>query len=891
MSDILKRRQFLKLSTGAAFSGAFLTSRTRAGESIGALYQRIVPARKNLNASWALSLAKRGTALDAGIQSNKKSDLANIGMTVGGIGCGTVYLSGDGRLYVWDIFHQSHEGVVASSVAVPDGLQNIDNGGKKIRERDGANYVSPPTAENQPNPFRQGFILTIDGAPQPRPLDHSAWEKVHFTGRWPLGIVEYSDPASLLAVKLESWTPFIPLATDDSSLPVTIMEYTLENPSDKPVKGSLTGIWENPVLAHTRRKRNAELSSSVLKEGGRSILFHEAAKDEELSKLGDFGTAALTLLEDASNPEADDRLTARFEIPPAGKTTIRFLLTWRFANMHAMPGAGKQQPHYTTRFTDAAAVARHVADRFTELRSDTMKWVRTWNDSTLPQWLLDRSILTTNTLQTTTCHVFSDRRFWAWEGIGCCPGTCAHVWHYAQGLARLFPELERNLREVTDYGIAINPDGSIRFRAEAAGTIAIDSQTGIILRTWREHLVSPDRQFLTRVWPGAKRALEWLVHFDENGRGGLDGLLDGRQHNTLDAEWYGKVHCLCSLYLAALRAGSEMAVQMNDAPFAATCDKVHAMGAEKIATLFNGEFYIQEEDPAHSSAIGVGQGCYIDQVIGQWWANQIGLGRIYDADHIRKALDSLWNYNFVPEIGGFREAFTKGRFYALSGDAGLIMCSWPKGGLRDDFKKHWQYGYFNECMTGFEWQVAAHMVQEGAAINATDLDETAALLDHSDDAKSLTVRGLAVGRAIHDRYAPTKRNPYNEIECSDHYARANASYSLFLATCGFSYNGPAGILGFAPKILPEDFKAPFTVAEGWGTFTQKRSSATSWTASIRLSHGSLTLNEVQLPWLMDGAVARVGGVIIPTTFKDGSARFSKPLTLTSDDPELILSLS
>jgi hypothetical protein len=60
---------------------------------------------------------------------------------------------------------------------------------------------------------------------------------------------------------------------------------------------------------------------------------------------------------------------------------------------------------------------------------------------------------------------------------------------------------------------------------------------------------------------------------------------------------------------------------------------------------------------------------------------------------------------------------------------------------RVKFKKHWQYAYFNECMTGFEWQVAAHMVQEGASIKATDLEETAALLDHSDKGKSLTARG------------------------------------------------------------------------------------------------------------------------------------------------------
>jgi hypothetical protein len=79
---------------------------------------------------------------------------------------------------------------------------------------------------------------------------------------------------------------------------------------------------------------------------------------------------------------------------------------------------------------------------------------------------------------------------------------------------------------------------------------------------------------------------------------------------------------------------------------------------------------------------------------------------------------------------------------------------------------------------------------------------------------------------IHDRYHPARHNPWNEVECSDHYARAMASYGVFLASCGFEYHGPKGHLGFAPRLTPEDFRAPFTAAEGWGTFTQKREGRT-----------------------------------------------------------------
>jgi hypothetical protein len=87
----------------------------------------------------------------------------------------------------------------------------------------------------------------------------------------------------------------------------------------------------------------------------------------------------------------------------------------------------------------------------------------------------------------------------------------------------------------------------------------------------------------------------------------------------------------------------------------------------------------------------------------------------------------------------------------------------------------------------------------------------------------MTTEPLAIVRAIHDRYDGVHHNPWNEIECGDHYARALASWGCLLGVCGFEYDGPAKRIGFAPRMTPGDFKALFTAAEGWGTLAQRRS--------------------------------------------------------------------
>jgi hypothetical protein len=425
------------------------------------------------------------------------------------------------------------------------------------------------------------------------------------------------------------------------------------------------------------------------------------------------------------------------------------------------------------------------------------------------------------------------------------------VWHYAQALARLFPEVERDQRERVDFGLALTEDGVIQFRGEDSRVFAADGQAGRILGLYREHQTSPDGAFLKRLWPKVKRALERLMQADPK----RDGLLRGPLHNTLDADWFGTVPWLCGLYHAALRAGEAMATETGDTEFAKKCQAILARAAKRLdETCWKEEYgyFVHRGDDQHPSEIGAYDGCHIDQVFGQGWAWQVGLGRVTTAEHVKAALKALWTYNFTPDVGPFRARQKPGRWYAVAGDGGLIMVTFPFGpGRGFSGQGAWSAMYFNECMSGFEHQAAAHMVWEGMALE-----------------------GLAVTRAIHDRYHGRLRNPYNEIECSDHYARAMASYGTYLAACGFEYHGPAGRLGFAPRVSAERFQAAFTAAEGWGTLSQVREGA-SQRQGIEVKWGRLRLRELVFtpvgPGVPEALEALAGGQKLAArhTLQDG----------------------
>ena len=200
-----------------------------------------------------------------------------------------------------------------------------------------------------------------------------------------------------------------------------------------------------------------------------------------------------------------------------------------------------------------------------------------------------------------------------------------------------------------------------------------------------------------------------------------------------------------------------------------------------------------------------------------------------------------------------------------TGEAGMLMCTFP----RQDWSFENASGkgntdgccnLFNEVMNGFEYQVAGHMIWEG-----------------------LVQEGLAVTRAVHDRHHPSKRNPWNEVECGDHYSRSLASYGVFLAACGFEHHGPKQHIGFAPKLTPENFKCAFTSAEGWGSYAQEIKNGIL-KAEIFLRWGKMQLRTLALEFAQAAAISvkvELAGKTLPAqlTRRDSRVVISLPVPL------------
>jgi len=237
------------------------------------------------------------------------------------------------------------------------------------------------------------------------------------------------------------------------------------------------------------------------------------------------------------------------------------------------------------------------------------------------------------------------------------------------------------------------------------------------------------------------------------------------------------------------------------------------------------ELLLKKEGPKYQ----YGSGCISDGVLGAWLADLCWVSSPQTPENIKSSLKAIFEYNFKDSLWDHANPQRPG--YALGHEPGLLLCTWPRGD-----KPTLPFVYSDEVWTGIEYQVASHLISQGF------VDE-----------------GLTIVKAARSRYDGYVRNPWNEYECGNYYARAMSSYALLWALSGAAYSAVTRALSLAPKLPVKDFKVFLCTASGWGTITLEDNAI-----AIQLVEGEIQIDELSLTVkgqtkvLKPGITARAG---------------------------------
>ncbi len=795
------------------------------------------------------------------LKSYDKDHTLRVALPLGGIGTGTVSLSGRGSLVDWEIMNTPSKGYC------PGITRQKPFFVLWVKPQQGESHTRVLEGSIPGVLFEGSKGSPVANAGYPRFRNHS------FSTAYPFGQVHLSDPEIPVEVTLKAFNPLIPGEADKSGIPVAVLQYELTNPGNTSVEISIVGNLPNFIGNDgTPNTAGCEGNVNVYREGDnvRGIFMQSEGVDKEAEE---WGTMAITTLHENVNyrtnwvsarrwdmasldfwddfsadgklekREGDDNnqpvasLAVQETIPAHSTKNITFLITWHFPNRYSWANESVGN-YYTTQYGDAWDVAESIAPVLRELEAGTMEFVNAFLASDFPEVVKEAALFNLSTLRTQTVFRIESGQMFGYEGCndkgGCCFGSCTHVWNYEQATPFLFGDLARSMREV-EFGHATNKNGLMSFRvrlplenARNFSKAAADGQLGCLMKMYRDWQLSGDDSFMAELWPAVKHAMEfcWI-------KGGWDadkdGVMEGSQHNTMDVEYYGPNPQMQAWYLGALKAVEQMALYMGDKDFAKNCHKLFSQGSEWTdQNLFNGEYYEHHiripSDPdqiAPSLRIGMGAsdlanpdfqlgaGCLVDQLVGQYFAHITGLGYLLDKENVQKTLHSIMKYNYRENL---YEHFNFRRSYVLGDEPALLMASYPKE------RPQYPFPYFTEVMTGFEYTAAIGMIYEGQTEN-----------------------GLMCIQNIRDRYNGLKRNPFDEAECGHHYARAMASWAGVLALSGFHYSGVEKSMQFTA----EPGKYFWSNGSAWGNCKIDKQDK-HFNVKLSVLHGTLELNQFKL---------------------------------------------
>lgn len=806
----------------------------------------------------------------------EKDKRKNIVFPLGGIGTGSVGINGACELRDFEIFGRPRRNTGFGYTHFA--LRSESKSGVDFRILQGDTLEDYMGGHSDTYWRGYGFGPSFDGMSG---LPH--FRNVDIDASFPLFRATLSDEDTPLVARLLAFNPFIPGDEDSSSIPAGFFEWEIENRGEaRTVCDVILSLQNHNTTGSVNESFRMGKVTGIFftdERGARDELGYTdmaIATDGEDTKTttywyrGQWHDALTTFLRSAKerggleNREYDTpgkgdtgSVSARFTLEAGESKRVRFVISWstprasfylhRYDDENGNEITWRQ--YHATVYKTSVESSLDALARFDKLLSITRKFHKSIWESSVPEFVKDAAASNLAVLKSSTCLRLEGGEFWAWEGsqerIGSCDGTCQHVWNYEYATAHLFPRMARGMREST-MNRALFPSGATEFRVHIPyGTEhnvfrpCVDGQMGEVIKCYREWKLSGDVGWLRTYKDKIFSMLEyaWSPENPDKWDRNMDGVLEGRQHHTLDMELFGPSSWLEGMYLLALACAEEIARFLGEDERALKYRRIRESGTEytnerlfkngyfyheididdlSVPRSYDAENYVNEERGEVKYQIA--DGCFIDQVLADYHAHLIGMPTVFDKEKKLSALRSILKYNWKASMRGHLNVW---RVFSLNDEGGVIMCSYPDGVRTPEIP----IPYADETMTGFEYSLAALMIKEGMK------DE-----------------GEEIVRAIRDRYDGYKRNPFAELECGASYARSMASFSLLSIYSGMTYDMTRGHLGFSP--ISGFGKYFFAVGGSFGTVEFEKEKITLKIEGEPLSLRSLGLNVAKCPTRM-----------------------------------------
>jgi non-lysosomal glucosylceramidase len=520
-------------------------------------------------------------------------------------------------------------------------------------------------------------------------------ERIDFEARYPIAHLTFTDKAWPIPIKLTAWSPIIPGNIDDSSLPVAMLEFELNNTTSKEVSVHLGLSWEN-LLGRTGRPQpmskwgqtghyyrcredagntaslieNSPLDGVVFRGSpktdpdaagnwvvattrathpglsGRIDLAYEPAT-QPVSRGGLFGNPPPP---GAANPPAG--ISSHISLKPGEKMVVPFILAWDMDHFYQL---GKEDlgHYYHNRFKNAQEVAEYVLNNRERLFNETKALHDLFDHSDLPSWfsdmlLNDLYVLSTNTWLT------KDGRFSVNEGptnMYGCMGTMDQKLYASHHLALLFPQLQK--QELRQFGQLQNANGGITHdlgTAEFAPKVKAfdwpDLCSAFSILSYQVYRYTGDTTFWEEMRPKVIKALDCLAgDWDPDKLG-----VPGRGSTFDDEDSYRIFSYTTGLYLCDLKLGMAIAREMGDDKLAATYQARYDRARElAMKELWTGKYFRYGSSPPPENKRT--DASHFSQMAGEFWARVLGFDGIFDEQVRQTALTNTlalhWNKNFM----------------------------------------------------------------------------------------------------------------------------------------------------------------------------------------------------------------------------------------------------